>query len=82
MSHIQESGRLIKEKNICLLGKGHSYPGALALTAGEAVNRTVMELLHSGHRNGVCDNAAVLRGHGSESFLMRVAAITNQLGYR
>ncbi|MCO5561385.1 hypothetical protein L7F22_015006 [Adiantum nelumboides] len=77
---VQERGRLVEQQRPGVLGQHHRDPHALALTAGQLVDRPVGQLQHPGRAHRVGDGGVVADAAAAEPALVRRPAAFHQVG--
>ena len=76
---VEERRRLVEQQQRRLLREHHRQPDALALAAGELVDRPVGEVVDAGGRHRALDGALVVARPLAQEALVRVAAAGDEV---
>src|SRR5688500_1503513 len=69
---VEEGRRLVEQQHVGLLGQRHGDPDALALAAGQLVDRAVGDVERVGGGEGFGDGGVILWGPATEPALVRI----------
>ena len=80
VGEVEVGGRLVEQQQVGALGQRHGDPHALALAAGQLVDRPVGQVERAGGAIASVDDRLVVGGPLPEPLLVRVAAAGDQVG--